>query len=147
MNSSLDSLVKNLEDRDFKYLSKEFSNEKLRLVKEKGVYHCEYMASFERFSENKLPDKSKFFNSLKNKCISDKKYYRAINVWKVFKIETLGEYHDLYLKTDALLLVDAFEKFVKTCLEYYQLDPCHYFSAPGLNVKDDWRKIRFNFRD
>ena len=60
MNSSLDSLVKNLSDHDFKYLSKEFSGEFLKLVKEKGVYPYEYMGSFKKFSENKLPDRFKF---------------------------------------------------------------------------------------
>ena len=44
----------------------------------------------------------------------------------------MGEFHDLYLKTDVSLLADVFEKFIKTCLEYYKLDPCHYFSSPGL---------------
>ena len=44
----------------------------------------------------------------------------------------MGDYHDLYLKTDVLLLTDIFEKFVSTCLEYYGLDCCHYFSSPGL---------------
>ena len=58
---------------------------------------------------------------------------RALDVWKVFKINTLGEYHDLYLKTDVLLLRDVFEKFINTCLKYYCLDPCHYFSSPGLS--------------
>ena len=77
MNSSLDSLVKNLLDQDFKYLSEEFSDEFLRLVKQKGVYPYEYMNSFEMFSEDKLPDKCEFFNSLKDKCISEKDYSRA----------------------------------------------------------------------
>ena len=45
----------------------------------------------------------------------------------------MGDYHDLYLKTDILLLADVFEKFINTCLEYYGLDPCHYFSSPGLS--------------
>ena len=53
---------------------------------------------------------------------------------KVFKIKNLGEYHDLYLKTDILLLCDVFEKFIKTCLGYYCLDPSHYFSSPGLSL-------------
>ena len=44
----------------------------------------------------------------------------------------MGEYHDLYLKTYVLLLCDVFEKFIKTCLEHYCMDPCHYFSSPGL---------------
>ena len=46
---------------------------------------------------------------------------------------TMGNYHDLCLKTDVLLLADVYEKFVNTCLEYYGLDPCHYFSSPGLS--------------
>ena len=46
-------------------------------------------------------------------------------------MKSLGDYHDLYLKTDVLLLAEVFEEFVQTCLNYYGLDPCHYFSAPG----------------
>ena len=61
MNSSLDKLVKNLNDRDFNYLSEEFSDEKLKLVKEKGVYPYKYTNSFKRFSEDELPNKRKFF--------------------------------------------------------------------------------------
>ena len=83
MNSSLGSLVKNLGDKDFKYLSKEYSRELLELVKEKGVYPYEYMDSFKRFSEDKLPDKSEFFSSLKNKCISKEEYDKAISIWSV----------------------------------------------------------------
>ena len=72
MNSSLDALVKNLSDSDFKYLSEEFSGEFLKLVKQKGVYPYEYMDSFEKLSEDKLPDRCKFFSFLKDECISDK---------------------------------------------------------------------------
>ena len=133
MNSSLASLVKNLMNEDFKYLSEEFTGKYLELVKEKGVYPYEYMNSFKKFSEDKLPDKCEFFNSLKDKCISEKDYERAKNVWNVFKMKTMGDYHDLYLKTDVLLLADVFEKFIKMCLDYYGLDPCHYFSSPGLS--------------
>ena len=61
-----------------------------------------------------------------------KKTMKANNVWNAFKIKTMGDDHDLYLKKDVLLLVDVFEKFIKTCLDYYGLDPCHYFSSPGL---------------
>ena len=119
MNSSLDLLVKNLISEDFKYLSEEFSGEKLTLVQEKGIYPYEYRDSFKKFNEDKLPDKSKFFSSLKGNCIIEEDYDRAIKVWNVFKIKTLGEYNDLYLKTDALLLPDVFEKFIKLCLDYY----------------------------
>ena len=48
-------------------------------------------------------------------------------------MNAMGDYHDLYLKTGVLLLADVFEKFINTCLDYYGLDPCHYFSSPGLS--------------
>ena len=76
MNSGLDSLVKNLSE-DFKYLSEKFSSELLELVKEKGVYPYEYMDSSKKFLKIKLPNKSNFFNSLKDECISEKDYQRA----------------------------------------------------------------------
>ena len=133
MNSGLVSLVKNLSNNDFRYLSEEFSVKYLELVKEKGVHPYEYMDSFKKLSVDKLPDKSKFFSYLKDGCISEKDYQRANNVWNEFKMKTIGDYHDLYLKTDVLLLADVFEKFIKTCLDYYELDPCHYFSSSGLS--------------
>ena len=133
MNSSLDSLVTNLSVNDFKYLSEEFSGELLRLVKQKGIYPYEYMDSFKKFSENKLPDTSKFFSSLKDVSNSEKDYWEADNIWNVFGINTMGDYHDLYLKTDVSLLADVFENFVSTCLDYYGLDPDHYFSSPGFS--------------
>ena len=69
MNSSLDALVSNLSEMDFKYFSKEFIGDLLELVKQKGVYPYEYMYSFKKFSEDKLPDKRGFFSSLKDECI------------------------------------------------------------------------------
>ena len=65
MNSSLDSLVKNLVNRDLKYLSRKFSGKYLEVVKEKGIYPYEYMNSFKKFNETELPRKNKFFSSLK----------------------------------------------------------------------------------
>ena len=91
------------------------------------------MESFKKFSENKLPDKREFFSSLKDQCISEKDYEKANNIWNVFKTKTLGDCHDLYLKADVLLLADVFKKIIKVCLDYYGLDPCHYFSSPGLS--------------
>ena len=131
MNSSLDSLGKNLMDEDFKYLSEEFTSKYLELVKEKEVYPYDYMKSLKKLSEDKLLDKCKFFSSLKDECVNEKDYERAKNVWNAFKMKTMGDYNDLYLKTDVLLLAGVFEKFIKTCLYYYGLDPCHYFSSPG----------------
>ena len=132
MNPNLDSLVKNVLSDDFKYLSIEFNGELLELVKEKGVYPFEYMDSFKKISEDKLPDKSIFFSSLKDKCISEKDYQRANGIWNAFKMNSMGDYHDLHLKTDVLLLADV-------------LDPCHYFSSPGLSwdamLKMTWIEI------
>ena len=79
------------------------------------------MNSFKRFTDDELPDKSKFFSSLKDCGINEKEYEKAVNVWKVFKIKNLGQYRDFYLKTYVLLLVDVLEKFVETCLNYYRL--------------------------
>ena len=132
-SSSLDSLVNNLSDNDSKYLSGEFSGDLFKSIKEKVVYPYEYMNSFKKSSENKLPDRSKFFSSLKDKCISEKDYLKANNTWNVFKMKTVGDYRDLYLKTDVLLLAGIFEIFISTCLDFYGLDPCHYFSSPGLS--------------
>ena len=145
MKSSIDKLVKHLSDDDFKYLSEVFNGEKLELVKKKGIYPYNYFNSFKKFKESELPDIDKFFSSLKHCCVSEKEYQRACDVWKVFKIKNLGEYHDLYLKTDVLLLCVVFEKFISVCLKDYGLDPCHYISYKfimGCNVKIYWHSVR-----
>ena len=53
--------------------------------------------------------------------------------WNKFNLNIMGDYHDHYLKKDVLLSADVFEKFIATCLKFYGLDPCHYFSSPGLS--------------
>ena len=85
------------------------------------------------FFDGKLPDRCEFFSFLKDKCISEQDYLHAIDVWIMFKMNTMSNYHDLYLKTDVLLLADVFEKFINMCLQHYGLDPCHYFSSSGLS--------------
>ena len=110
-------MVKNFSNSDFKYLPEEFSDEYLKLVKQKEVYPYEYMNSFKSFFEDKLPDRCMFFSSLKDVCISEKDYLKVNNIWNVFKMNTMGDYHDLYLKTDVLLLPDVFEKLISTCLD------------------------------
>ena len=133
MNSSLDALVKNLSDNHFRHLSQEFCGNLLELVKRKGMSPYEYLDSFKKFSDEKLSDRYESFSSLKGECISEKIFLRAIEVWIMFKMNNMGDYHDLYLKTDVLLLANVFEKFISTCLEYYGLDPCHYCSSLGLS--------------
>ncbi|KAL9988273.1 hypothetical protein ACROYT_G002704 [Oculina patagonica] len=132
MSSSLDKLVSNLPKESLKYTSEIFKGEKLNLMSRKGVYCYDYMDSFDKFNE-KLPKKEDFYSILNNEHISDEDYQHVKNVWKMFKINNMGEYHDLYLKSDVLLLSDVFESFRKTCLEYYKLDPCHYFTSPALS--------------
>ena len=98
------------------------------------MFPYERLDSFKKFSENKLPDRCKFFSSLKDVCISEKDYWKADNIGSVFKINAMGDYYDLYLKTDVLLLADVFRKFINTCFDYYGLDSCHYFSSPELSL-------------
>ena len=115
-----------------KYTSQIFKDKKLDLMARKGVYPYDYMDSFEKFN-SPLPTKEDFYSILNNKDISKEDYQHVKNVWNKFNLKNMGEYHDLYLKSDILLLVDVFENFRKTCLEYYKLDPCHYFTSPGLS--------------
>ena len=133
MNFSLDNLVKNLPDEAFKYTDEEFQGEELKLVKRKGVYPYDHMDSFQKFEETELPTKEQFYSLLNNESISDEDYQHAQNVWKTFNMKSMGDYLDVYQKADVLLLADVFENFRKTCLQYYKLDPCHYFTAPGLS--------------
>ena len=76
------------------------------------------MNIFKKIDETELPSKDKFFSSLKDKNISEKDYEKAKNVLNSFNIKKLGEHHELYLKTDVLLLCDVFEKFIDTCLNH-----------------------------
>ena len=133
MSSSLDNLVKNLPDEAFKYTKQEFEKEQFNLMKQKGIYPYDHMDSFDRFNETKLPVQQYFYSILNNEHISDEQYKHAQNVWNTFNLKTMGDYHDLYLKSDILLLADVFENFRMTCLQFYKLDPCHYFTSPGLS--------------
>ena len=135
MSSSLDQLVSNLPKDSFNYTDlefKEFETYQLELLKKKGVYPYSYMDSFDRFEETELPSIDQFYNDLNNTAISESDYQHAQEVFKSLKIKNLGEYHDLYLKTDVLQLTDVFENFRDECFKYFGLDPAHYFTSPGL---------------
>ena len=133
MSSSLDKLVSNLPAEALKYTNKRFQKEKFNLMTRKGVYPYDYMDSFEKFNKTELPTKEEFYSILNNEHITDEDYCHAQKVWNTFQLQTMGEYHNLYLKSDILLLADVFENFRKTCLQYYKLDPCHYFTSSGLS--------------
>ena len=92
MNFSIDALVTDLSDNDFKSLSQGFSGEFLKLVKQKEVYPYEYMNSFEKFFDDKLPDRCKFFSSLKDEYIVKNYYLHAIDFWVMFKMNTMSDY-------------------------------------------------------
>ena len=98
----------------------------------KGVYPYEYMDGWNKFNEKVLPSKESFYSSLTMEDISETDYAHANSVFKKFNINNLGEYHDLYVRSDTLLLADIFENFRQSCLENYELDPAHFVSLPGL---------------
>ncbi|KAJ8911769.1 hypothetical protein NQ315_008821, partial [Exocentrus adspersus] len=90
--------------------------------------------SYEKLEETvELPPREQFYSSLTENAISEEDYAHAVNVWNAFKCHTLAEYSDIYLKTDVLLLTDVFEVFRKVCQDTYQLDPCQFYTLPGLS--------------
>ena len=131
LQTSLANLVGNLQADDF-HNTKAIFKENEELLTRKGVYPYDYVSSIERLSETQLPPKSEFYSKLNDEDITDADYKRALNVWNTFNCKTIRDYHDLYLKSDVLLLADVFENFRKTCLRHYNLDPAHYYTSPGL---------------
>ena len=134
LNASLEKLTMNLAQDGpdtFIHLSKHFPND-IDLLLRKGIYPYDYMDNEEKFNENSLPPMTCFYSQLTEQPISTEDYEHAENIWQRFNMKTLGDYHDLYLKTDVLLLADVFENFRTVCLNMYNLDPAHYYTAPGL---------------
>ena len=105
---------------------------KFILLLRKGVYSYEYVDNWERFNETSLPSKKDFYSNLNMEDIDDIDYRHGNNVFKGFKLENLGDYHDLYVQSDTLLLADVFENFRYMCIKEYELDPAHFLSLPGL---------------
>ena len=135
------SCKKNYEKDFNKELIKRFANtynfcdnnlNKFILLLRKGVYPYEYMHNRQRIDETSLPDKESFYSSLNLENIDDIDYRHGNNVFKKFKLKNLGEYHDLYVQSDTILLADVFENFRNMCIKVYELDPAHFLSLPGL---------------
>ena len=105
---------------------------KFILLLRKVVYSYEYMDNWERFNETSLPSKESFYSNLNKENIDDIDYRHGNNVFNKFKLNNLGDYHDLYVQSDTLLLADVFENFRDMCLKEYELDPAHFLSLPGL---------------
>ena len=82
-------------------------------MKKKGVYPYNFMDCVDKFKEQQLPSKNDFYSLLTADGISEEQYQHAQKVWNTFGLKNMGEYHDLYLKSDILLLADVFENFRK----------------------------------
>lgn len=148
LNSSLASLVDNIRKDDpsgFTYLQSQLewicarfkvtpSSERLQLLLTKGVYPYDYMDSFDRFSETELPPIEKFKSTLDESDLSEEDYKHAQTIWSKFSIHDMGEYHDLYLLTDVILLADVFQRFRRDAIADTRLDPLHYLSLPGYSL-------------
>lgn len=139
MAASLDSLASLIPSEKKHILKTECvkagfcSDELFALLNRKGVFPYEYIDGYEKLDETALPAKEHFYSKLTGSNILEADYSHAQKVWEKFRIRTLGEYSDLYLKTDVLLLADVFENFRNTCIATHSLDPAHYFGAPGLS--------------
>ena len=144
---SLDSLTKTLGEDQFETLTSQMIPqipketvsgrkhdrlESLKLLKRKGVFPYEYMTDFSKLSVTSLPSKEAFYSQLNDTGISDLDYEHAKKVWSAFNCKTMRDYHDLYLKTDVLLLADVMNEFRKTCKRAYGLEAFHYYTSPGL---------------
>ena len=134
-------LNKNFIFDNFLNLRLNHNDEQFRLLLRKGVYPYEYKTSWDKFMETQLPPKQAFHSALDMRDISQYNYEHAQKVWRAFNLKNLGEYHDLYLKTDVILLANMFEAFRDTCLEYYRLDPAHFYTLPGLAWKACLKKM------
>lgn len=143
MASSIDSLSENLKSECktnedlrtvFKNSSDNFSiDDELKLMTEKGVYPYDYITSYDKFIERRLPHRKEFYSKLYNSECDENDYNKAINVWRVFKCKTLLDYHNIYLKSDVLLLSDIWDNFRNVCYKNYGLDCTYYYTAPGLS--------------
>ncbi|XP_050516351.1 uncharacterized protein LOC126891213 [Diabrotica virgifera virgifera] len=131
---SLDILSTTLDSEQCTEIRKYFPDTKhFELVRRKGVFPYSYMDGFDRLKEKTLPPKENFYNNLTNKHISDEDYARAVDVWNTFDCKSMSDYAMVYLVSDVLLLADVFENFRKICHKEYNLDPCHYITAPALS--------------
>jgi hypothetical protein len=135
MNTSLQRLVSNLSKNGavmFPILQKHTEADKVSLLLRKGVYPYDYMDSVEKFDKETLPPQECFYSVLNDEHISNADYDHATRIFETFSCQNMGDYHDLYVKSDVLLLANVFENFRNVCLKAYNLDPCHFYTSPGL---------------
>lgn len=132
LNASLDTLSQTLNPNEMRIMKNYFPDEKtFNLLTRKGIFPYEYITSYEKLEETKLPSKKHFYNTLKKCDITDEDYTHAQLVWKTLRCNTLGDYQDVYNKCDTLLLADVFENFRSSMLNYYGQDPILFVSLPS----------------
>lgn len=132
--TSLDKMVKSTDPKLFHMFNDGFSNlteEQRTLIRKKGIFPYDWFNDAKKLDETKLPAKDDFYSELYKSGISDDEYKHAQNVWSKLGCSTFKDYHDLYLKTDVLLLADCMEAFRSSCYETYGLDIMHYYTLPG----------------
>ncbi|CAP20729.2 Protein CBG24022 [Caenorhabditis briggsae] len=133
MPSSLDYLSSNLQNDECVITKKYYDNENIfSLLRRKGVYPYDFMDSFKKYSNTELPPIENFYNSLSSENISSESYEYALKVWNETNCKTLEDYTRIYMVNDVLLLADVFETFRNVSLKEYKLDPCWYYTSPGL---------------
>lgn len=132
LNFPLAELANSLTPSQCVEIRKEFGTN-FELVKKKGIFPYCFVDSMVKLNETTLPTMHDFYDTLREEHISQTEYDRATKVWQTFKCKNLGEYSDIYLKTDVLLLTDIFESYRSVCLRHYKLDPCQYITVPGLS--------------
>ncbi|XP_070526692.1 uncharacterized protein [Cardiocondyla obscurior] len=134
LNTSLNKLASFLNTDKLRISRREFHNlsmETFNLLTRKGVFPYEYVDCIERLDDSCLPSREKFYSSLTGETVSESDYAHAVDIWCRFSIQSLGEYSNLYLKTDVLLLADIFENFRDSCITSYGLDQAYYYTLPG----------------
>ena len=143
------SCKKNYEKNFNKELIQRFANtyefcngdlNKFILLLRKGVYPYEYMDSWQRFDETSLSDKEAFYSNLNMEDITDANYRHGKTVFEYLINKNLGDYHDLYVQSDTLLLADVFENFRNMFIKVYEFDRANFLSAPGLVWQDCLKK-------
>ena len=120
----------------------EFNISKFILLFRKEIYPYEYMDDWEKINEKELPEKEKSYGNLNLEHINDEDYIHTKRDYRDFGIKNLGEYHDLYLRSDVTTLTNVFEGFRKVCFEIYKLDPVKFISAPDLGWQAALKKIQ-----
>ena len=141
--SNLDSLMNNLAKGGGKlYGFDDYNESQYNLFTRKGTYLYAYMSSWDHFKETQLPPIEAFYSTLNMSNVSEDDYQHAQRVWKELGICNFGDYHDLYLQTNVILLANVFEAFGDTCLEHYSLDLVQFYKSTGLAWKACLKKTQ-----